>query len=222
MVDHVTTLRTSGRWAAVNAKIERLYESPGVGTEWYVQTFGALLSQVFSEYLSLERTYEANRDWDISSLAWHARNLLELCVWSLYCTKQRDNARRLYEDAGRDILDLSNAYKKNDETAGETDLLNALAHAEKELRERAASEGIEALDKSYMRVDNAAEECGMLSRYRISFKMASKFAHPTAMLILAPAGTLREETELRDYFFGEGCLSFIEAFVAIEAHLNQL
>lgn len=41
-----------------------------------------------------------------------ARNLLELSVWSLYCAKDRTHARRLYEDAGRDVLGIYSAFEK--------------------------------------------------------------------------------------------------------------
>jgi plasmid stabilization system protein ParE len=109
-VEAADEIRTSGRWAAVNAAVERLAGNPGAGNEWYVQVVGGLCFCVFSEYLSLKRAYEDDRHRDSSLLAWRARNLLELSVWSIYAAKSRENARRLYEDAGRDARDVLSAF----------------------------------------------------------------------------------------------------------------
>jgi hypothetical protein len=222
MMNQAASIQVSGRWSAANTKINRLAQNPEAGNEWYVQTLGALLFHVFSEYLSLELIYRTNQDSDIPSLAWRARNLMELYVWCLHCTKSRKNALRFYGDAGRDIISMSTAYKKNEETAGETELLETLTRAEVDLRERASLDGVGALDQSYMRVKDAAKDCGMANHYKLFYKMASKFAHPTAMSILAPPGKLTEETELRDYFFGEGYMLFAGAFGALETRLDQL
>jgi hypothetical protein len=110
-VDDAANVKTSGRWDAMNTKIKRLAAKPGAGNEWYVQLFGALCSQVFSEYHQLKNAYGAGRE-NASLHAWRARNLLELSVWSSYFTKDREHARRLYEDAGRDVLDLLSAFEK--------------------------------------------------------------------------------------------------------------
>ena len=107
-VDEAANVKTSGRWDAMNAKVKFMAAKPGTGNEWYVQLFGALCYQVFSEYHQLENAYSAGRE-NASLLAWRARNLLELSVWSTYFTKDREHAHRLYEDAGRDVLDLLSA-----------------------------------------------------------------------------------------------------------------
>jgi hypothetical protein len=116
---------------------------------------------------------------------------------------------------------MARAYRKvieaKEELAGVADEMKL---AEEKLRLRAASEGIESLDSSYKRVNEAAQECGVGIRYSQFFKMASKFAHPTAMLMLAPLDKLKD-SGLRDFFFSEGCLLFVEAFVCLEKHLAQ-
>ncbi len=48
--------------------------------------------------------------------------------------------------------------------------------------------------------------------------MLSKFAHPTAMRILAPPDE-RTEALQRDYFFSQGCLFFTGTFSALEGQL---
>jgi hypothetical protein len=214
--DDVANIATSGRWAAVNAGIKRLAANPGVGNEWYVQLMGSLCFQVFSEYLHLKKAYEEKQDGDVSLLAWRERNLLELSVWSIYCSNSRDNARRLYEDAGRDVVNLVGAFKTFSQAPGQSiDWLGLLTSTKQDLIKRAAAEGIETLDKSYLKMEAAAEDCGIRDYYKMQFKMCSKFAHPTAMRILGPP----DDTKQRDYFFSQGCLSFTAAFVALESAL---
>jgi hypothetical protein len=222
-VDDAANVKTSGRWAAMNVKIKRLAAKPGAGNEWYVQTFGSLCYQVFSEYCLLKTAYDEKRGNDASLLAWRARNILELSVWSTYFTKSKENARRLYEDAGRDALDILTAFEKwGRMTVQSPDWSAPLTSEKQDLSQRAAAEGIEALQGSYKRVADAAKECGIefLNHYSLSNKLLSKFAHPTAMQIL---GVIDEEKHVlqRDCFFSQGCLFFTGAFAALETKLRK-
>jgi hypothetical protein len=185
-VAEAAAIRTSGRWETVNAAIERLAGNPGEDNGWYVQVIGGLCFCVFSEYLSLKRAYEERRDRDSSVLAWRARNLLELSVWSLYSAKGRENARRLYEDAGRDTLDVFSAFSNwGVATAQAANWIERMTNAKENLSQRAAREGIASLGGSYKQVSKAAGECGMGDHFRVSYKLLSKFAHPTAMQLLS-------------------------------------
>jgi hypothetical protein len=217
-VDDAAKIGTSGRWGAVNAAIGKLAANPGLDNEWYVQLFGSLCYQVFSEYRLLKNAYAEKRESDASLLAWRARNLLELSVWALYFTKSRENARRLYEDAGRDVLDILRAFEQwGRATAQSTDWLRPLTSEKQDLSQRAEAEGIETLEGSYKRVADAAKDCGF-EYYSLSFKMLSKFAHPTAMQIVGAPDEAKHALQ-RDCFFSQGCLFFTGAFVALEGHL---
>jgi hypothetical protein len=215
-VEAADDIRRSGRWTSVNAAIEKLAANPGVDNAWYVQVLGALCFHVFSEYRALQRAYEERHDGDTSLLAWRARNLLELSVWAMHCLKSRENARRLYEDAGRDALDVFSAFSKwgiaTEQTA---DWIDRLSNAKESLGQRAAVEGIQSLDGPYKQVSKAAAECGMGEHFRVSYKMLSKFAHPTAMQLLA-APNEEKNTLQRDVFYGKGCLYFGGAFESLE------
>lgn len=215
-VDDAADIKSSGRWAALNGRIKQMATSPGAGNEWYVQLFGQLCYQVLSEYHLLQEAHAAERGRDTQLLAWRARNLLELSVWAEYFAKSRDNARRLYEDAGRDVHELLAAFEKWGQASGQSiDWLNSLANGKTDLVARAAKEGIETLDIRYMRVDNAAAECGLKEHYQTFSKMLSKFVHPTAMQILGLVDDTKHILQ-RDYFFSLGCLFFAGGFVALE------
>jgi hypothetical protein len=106
-------------------------------------------------------------------------------------------------------------------TEQDANFLDPLANAKHELSERAASEGIETLDESYKQVHDAAKEGGNELHFRVSFKFLSKFAHPTAMQILAPPDTAKTLMQ-RDCFLSLGCLYFTGAFSALEGCLLSL
>lgn len=220
LVEEAASVASSGRWNAVNEQIKLLVSNPGQDNGWWVQVLASLCAQLFSEYLSLKREYEENRDEAV--IAWRARNLLELSVWCLFCSKCRANARRLYEDAGRDMMGLFSAFTRwGTTTAQDPEWLNLFSGAKKELGQRAAAEGIPSLDESYKRVDEAAKDAGIGDHFALSNRMLSKFVHPTAMMILAPPDEERAALQ-RDCFFSQGCLFFAGAFAALESQLLQV
>jgi hypothetical protein len=216
LVDDAAKIKTSGRWTAVNDGIRRLASNYDAENAWYMELLSSLCYNVFSEYLSIKTTHAEKQRGDASLLAWRARNLLELSVWSMYFSKSKENARRLYEDAGRDVRDVFGAFTAwGEKTAQSADWLGALTNAREDLSQRAALVGIEDVDGPYKRVTDASKECGIGDHFALSFKMLSKFAHPTAMQILAPYDE-EKDAKQRDCFFSQGCLFFTGAFTELE------
>ena len=219
LVDFATDIATSGRWAAANENIARLSANPGPGNGWWVQLIGSLVAKSFEEYLFLKKSYE-DGCCDPSLLAWRARNLLELSTWCMYCVKSRENARRLYEDAGRDEHGLYDAFSKwGTARSQDQDFLDIFVKATQNLSNRAAAEGIASINGHYKDVREAAIEVGIGDHYALTYRMLSKFTHPTAMGILS---VLNDDTAKlqRDLFFSFGCLFFVGAFTAVEPYLS--
>lgn len=155
-------------------------------------------------------------------IAWRARNLLEISIWSLYCAQNKENARIFYEDAGRDVVGIFNALTTwGKATSQDNNWLHPIEKAKQDISARAESEGIESLEGSYKQVRNAASECKMGQHFNVSYKFLSKFAHPTAMVIIAPPDSEKEKLQ-KDVFFSEGCMSFVNAFGALEGLLSVL
>ena len=69
-----------------------------------------------------------------------------------------------------------------------------------------------------MTVSEAAKEVRMGEHFALSNKMLSKFAHPTAMQVLAPPDNAKT-TMQKDVFFSQGCLFFLGAFNALEGQI---
>ena len=121
---------------------------------------------------SLRQSADKN---DLAEVAWRARNLLELMVWTEYCVQDLTNAQSFYEDAIRDLVDMNrNRPGLDDET-----------------RERLSSVVATLADPSkphkYKRVGDVAHDL-QIALYEDNFKTLSKFAHPTAMSVIAPLG----------------------------------
>ena len=111
-IESAAEIMASGRWAAVNERIKQCALPVEAENNWHFVLFSSLCFQVFSEYLLLKSAYEGQKRRHEPLLAWRARNLLELSVWAIYCCRSEQNARRLYEDAGRDPRDLFGAFEK--------------------------------------------------------------------------------------------------------------
>jgi hypothetical protein len=219
VTNQAAKIASSGRLGALNSRIRTPAFNPGPDDGWWIQIIGSLCSLNLSEYLSLKQAYENRLDAPL--LAWRARNLLELAVWTRYCVGGKDNARRLYEDAGRDtreIYDKMLAFRERRTFYRETpsDWAEPFEKAKCALYERARAEGIDSLDDKYLNVSAAAQKCGILEKYSLINKLLSKFAHPTALRIMAPVDQQREELQ-RTYFFRYGCLYFIGAFQSLES-----
>jgi len=118
-------------------------------------------------------------------VAWHGRNLLELLIWTEYCIKSPENAARFAVDAIRDLDDIIKLVTPEE--------LDAVTPEDKQQFEslKAARAGLtnedvvpEDLSKRYTSVRTAADEIGKLSYYEKGMKVFSKWAHPTALVVM--------------------------------------
>jgi hypothetical protein len=217
-VDMAAEIDASERPSMVSRRIEEL--TAEFAGAWSVRVFRSLYNQLSSEYSLLKNTY---RDSVIDSpqLAWRARNLLEICVWCRYCCKSSSNARRFYEDAGRDAIGIVDVFTEWGATTGrEKDWMESLQSQRQAISRDVASAGVASLSGRYKEVREAAKEVGMKEQFRVGFRMLSKFAHPTAMQILGKA-TPKNISVQKDTFLSWGCLFFIGGFVELEMRLQN-
>lgn len=220
-VQQADEIKTSGRWMTLNEKVRCLADNNNGYDAWQVQVLAALCAQNFSEYLALKKAYEDSGS-EPSLIAWRARNLLEISVWSLYCAQSTENTRVFYEDAGRDVLGVYKAFTDwGKATSQENDWLDPIEGAKQDISARAASEGIESLEGAFKQVREAAASCKIGDHYRVSYKLLSKFAHPTAMVIMSAPDSEKEKLQ-KDIFYNEGCMSFVNGFGALEGVLSVM
>ena len=220
-INDAAGIASSGRWKTFNERIVYYAGNHKAVKSWHFVLFASIWHQVCSEYHSLKDVYYTPSNNDLSLLAWRARNLLELRIWAVYFCRNEQSARRIYEDAGRDGLDVFKALTTWGKVADqEIDWETKFKDADAMLRERAIEAGIDDLDGTFKAVKDAAQECGLERDYRLQFKVLSKFAHPTAFQLVAPADDPSREP-FRDAFFSQGCGLFALTFACLESYLDS-
>ena len=215
-VEHAASIAASGRWDAVNETVKHWAARPKRKDEmWYGELFADLCFRVFHEYSALKEAYVAlPPKEDLAPLSWRARNLLELSVWVTFCATDRNKARQFFEDLGRDANNLLKAFQTRGQATKQSpdsfqwgmDVRDGLANA-------ALVRGVASIDGQFTGVADAAGAIGIGHHFTLMNKLLSKFAHPTAMLILGNSETRRMQ---KDSVFANGCLFFVGAFVALE------
>jgi hypothetical protein len=141
----------------------------------------------------------------LGAVAWVARNLLELALWSEQCGKSKENANEFMLDATRDAADMVNIPD------GPL-VLTSLKPVRQDLLDKAAADGFD-IEQAYQRVNEIAQSAGRADTYKYFNKLLSKFAHPTAIAVFSLGSD--KEKGLRDKFyelgknFGMSALAFL-------------
>lgn len=115
------------------------------------------------------------------------RNLLEISIWTEYCSQSKENALRFFQDAVRDINGLALASEQLFTlTMDKPPLPGTLFKDAKErLKNLGRSIGVDELDHRYLHVSAAAHSIsdetgkGFIKLNGI----LSKWAHPTALVV---------------------------------------
>ncbi len=115
---------------------------------------------------------------------------------------------------GRDASNLLKAFQTWGEATNQfPDWFQQGKDARDGLANAALVRGVASIDGQLTKVAAAAEEIGIAHHFKPMNKLLSKFAHPTAMLIL---GNSEARKMQKDSVFANGCLFFVGAFTALE------
>jgi hypothetical protein len=156
---------------------------------------------------------EALNSGRMNTVAWLARNLLELLVWSSYCAMSEENSKQFVLDAARDVHD---ALNMPDGLLSKTFSFRA---ARAEAIEKTKHDGFETLDENYTAVGKVAKELGKGDEFRHINKLLSKFAHPTALSVIERKS--EANGLLKQKFHDMGRSFAKEALRIIEGTLSQ-
>src|SRR2546427_645701 len=145
----------------LNELLETLDQSRGREENWYADLVVKISLSIGRVCNDLLKTTEQDA---LPAAAWNARNLLELWVWTKYCSTSRNNARRFHEDAVRDFMGLASVHSKMCEFAGVHNEFGVVG--QEKLRKFAADKvGLATLDANYTRVADAAKSLGLESQF---------------------------------------------------------
>lgn len=159
----------------------------------------------------------------LPSSAWISRNLLELWVWVKFCVASKENARRFYEDALRDLKGLLEANTKSCASMG---IANEFSAIGEERIQRVASErlGLDHIDSKFMEVALAAKspDVGLGDCFAPLFRSLSKFAHPTAALVLGVPNHAELRKQLQAIYTTKGVYFAAQATLVLESHVKPV
>jgi|SRR5208283_2251129 len=147
---------------------------------WQERQILGFISQVGFYARDVDESYRSKR---IDSLAQALRNLMELDVWAEYCDVSEANAKQFFDDMARDVREVIEIHQKLHIKFAKkpyegTDDFN------KALRGHAETLGVTNLDGKYTQVRDAAKKLGRSLRHDGLYKIASKYAHPTSLMLV--------------------------------------
>jgi hypothetical protein len=168
-----------------------------------------------------EQLFETMGKDRLPTVAWIARNLLELHVWVTYCGVSRENAWRFHEDALRDISGLTDAHKKKCDAMGIQDDFSEIA-AQRITNVASEKLGLENIDSNFLSVAKAAIAPGvdLGGRFGPFHRSLSKFAHPTAGLVHGISHQAEVCRQLQAAFTTEGVYYAARSTLEFEAQLG--
>jgi hypothetical protein len=134
--------------------------------------------------LNLSELRLAHSGRPLGTVAWLARNLLELAIWSEHCAASKENAKEFLLDSARDAADSL------DIPDGPW-LHKSLGPTRKRLLDNASADGFD-IEQEYARVSSVAKKLGRGDVFKYLNKMFSKYAHPTALAIFSAGGSAQE------------------------------
>jgi hypothetical protein len=174
---------------------------------WKWRVVGGLFSLTFEHYDAMMDAYKRNRP--ISTLAFHARSLLELFVWTKYALDSDENIRRIDKDSLMNAKNIAVTLKKR---SVEFDV----EIAEARLANLTQLAGYQELSGSYLRTDQLPVEKEVTEYYKASNKMLSKLAHPSGFTIV---GLIDEsgESAIAPVIVQDACNWFIVIIKALAA-----
>ncbi|SRR6266513_5132560 len=144
--------------------------------QWRVTQVQNFVIALNATAFELERARHEGRT---ATLAWSARNFLELSIWIEYCCASEENAKRFRQDTSRDLYGMIAAAKGVDINPELHKKVDALLQR----FERIFNTNSFKVTDEFKKVGKAAAE---LSREREFFsqnKFFSKMAHPTAFIV---------------------------------------
>jgi len=121
----------------------------------------------------------ARREGRTATLAWSARNFLELSIWIEYCCASEENAKRFKEDTSRDLFGIVAALKGGVTTPEQHQSVDDLLQR----FERIFNTQSFKVTDEFKRVGKAATELGREREALSQNKFFSKMAHPTAFIV---------------------------------------
>jgi hypothetical protein len=180
LITAAQTLEKLLAWVEPMAReFKKVSETAGLFPVWHKRQIAGFIKHVGFYSRDLAESYKAKR---IDSLAQALRNLMELDVWAEYCNASEENAKQFFDDMSRDIREVVDIHQKLYTHINQEPNERSTRDL-KTLRENSATLGVTNLEERFTQVSDAAKQIGRDLKYPAAYKIASKYAHPTALIL---------------------------------------
>jgi hypothetical protein len=201
------------RAAALSRRVSALNAGKQVLEKWREEQ---LLKFIQVLKVNAEELERAHTEQKAATLAWIARNVLELDVWIDYCNLSDSHAKRFMDDSVRDMVGFFATLASLSQESQKSDLIHAATLAQ-DVVGKVAQHLIGSIDEKFLRVDKAAGELGRRDIFLGLNKVYSKLAHPTAWLV-SHSMQLHANENFCDTLFADGVLTITKALTKIYEH----
>jgi hypothetical protein len=183
--------------------------------EWREEQLIGFIEALKTNAHDLKGAYIKKR---VATVAWVARNILELDIWIDYCNLSDVHAKRFQDDSVRDLLGLFSAVRAiTVEEHGEE--IPQLKEAQ-QILEKSAEAVFGVVDEKYLRVDKAADELGRRNAFVQINKMYSKLAHPTAWALKSGLWSAADQ-RVCDDLFACGAVMVAQTLLKVSDFITQ-
>jgi len=142
---------------------------------------------------------------------------MEIYIWTQYTRKSNENAKKFYQDAARDVRDTMETLQKVYTRENNTPEKRLVALLD-EMKSEFAKFNVEDYEEAFTRVSDAAKEIGKDHAHGPIYKVASKFAHPTALLLI----TEKPVPGLIDSFYQGGVELALACLLEVENSIRDV
>lgn len=166
-IDEAEIIRSDGRWRKLNEEITSYANKISVNESWKLDVFPNLAFNILNEYSRMKDGFD-QQDNHSPIVVWHARNLLELSHWVLFCLHSEENERQLYEESGVDALDLLKQTKKA--FAHDGSIQREYDDGIAKLKEETNKRGIQNIDRKFKNIREIAASFDLKQQFQFQNK----------------------------------------------------
>lgn len=188
---------------------------------WHLNVFIGIAHEALKMQFHLKRAYE---ECELNYLAWAARNLLELRVWTLYATSSAQSAWRFHQDQFIDGLTSIRSIEKAAEKAGHTadaDFLRSSAAAFREMLKPLAENACVGDADGYLSPRRVAKEVGIEVEFELHNTITSKLLHAPGLSVLV-AQNEASKTQSMDSCFLYAASNALSLLDTLNAYMKTL
>lgn len=187
---------------------------------WYLNVFISLAHEAMKMQFHAKRAFQ---EGEMNYLAWAARNLLELRVWTLYATESRQNALRFHQDQFVDGLSALRSLEKSAQKLPREEDAQCVKKIAAGLRPQMEQHAtVAGVDDSlpYLSPKYLAKQLNLEGEFEIYNVLCSKMLHSTGYSVLVAQNDI-DKRAIMDSAFRYAATCAFSILDALNAHLKS-